>query len=320
MELTTRIEQWPVARPFRIAYHTFHARDLLVVEARDGAHVGRGEAGGHPHLEPLADAQKRIDALATTLTREDLLTVLPAGPARNALDCALWDLEAKRTQRRAWTLAGLPAPQPIRTAYTIGIAEIDAMVAQARAMGDFSLLKIKVDGAAGFAALRAIAAARPDAEFIVDANEGWRRDELDRFLADAAALRVRLIEQPLPRGADDVLLDFDSPIPFAADESFHTIGDLARIADRYRVVNIKLDKIGGLTAALRAAAEAERRGLTPMVGCNGATSLGIAPAYCLALRCRWVDLDSPLLLARDRAPGMTYRDGCVLPPRADVWG
>ncbi len=324
LSLTAELQQWPVRRPFRIAYHTFHHRDLLRVEISDGQHTGVGEAGGHPQLEPLPEAQARLfdyaPRLAGGTTRADVLRELPAGPARNALDCALWDLEAKSRGERVWDLAGLPGAKPVTTAYTIGLRALPDMVAEAEALADFRLLKLKVDGESGFDLLEAIANARPDASFIIDANEAWTFEQLAALTERAAELRVVLIEQPLPKDEDAQLEAFTSPVPLAADESFHTAADVPRLRNRYQVINIKLDKTGGLTAALEAARAAEAAGMALMVGCNGGTSLGIAPAYCVALLCRYVDLDSPLLLARDREPGLRYQDGQVLPPAAGIWG
>jgi len=324
MQLTVEIDRWPLSRPFKIAYHTFTQRDLLRVELRQDGLVGRGEAGGHPQLEPIETAQQRVlamrDDIVTGITREDLLTRMPCGPARNALDCALWDLEAKMAGRRVWELAGLPEPEPKLTAYTIGVASTKEMVEEAKRMHEYPLLKLKVDGNSGFELLQAVAEARPDASFIIDANEGWRPEQLTSFIAAAGNLRVELIEQPLPHDDDDTLAGIQSPIPLAADESFHGLADLDRMAGLYDVINIKLDKIGGLTEALMAARAAREKGLGVMVGCNGGTSLGIAPAYCLSLLCDFVDLDSPLLLAHDRAPGIEYRDGHVSPPSAEIWG
>lgn len=324
MQLTVEIDRWPVKRPFKIAYHTFTQRDLLRVELRRDGFTGRGEAGGHPHLEPIEDAAEHLlslrDDVAAGISREALLTRLPRGPARNALDCALWDIEAKSTGRRVWEIASLPDPRPILTAYTIGVAPVANMVAEARRMTDYPLLKLKVDSDTGFDLLKAVADARPDASFIIDANEGWRSEQLQSFIAAASDLRVDLIEQPLPHDDDEALASIESPTPFAADESFHGLPDLERMPGRYEVINIKLDKIGGLTEALLAARAARKQGLKVMVGCNGGTSLGIAPAYCLGLLCDFADLDSPLLLAHDREPAMEYRNGHVSAPSADCWG
>jgi L-alanine-DL-glutamate epimerase-like enolase superfamily enzyme len=324
MKLHVHIDQWPVKKPFKIAYHTFHHRDLLRVELADGDLIGRGEAGGHPQLEAIDVARERVlklrEEIESGISRQQLLQSMPRGPARNALDSALWDLEAKRARQRVWALAGLPDTRSIQTAYTIGIGPVGEMVAEALRMSDYPLLKLKVDGESGFDLLQAVAKARPDASFIIDANEAWRMEQLESFAAAAQKLRVQLIEQPLPHGEDEVLEDFASPIPLAADESFHGLPDVERLKNRYQVINIKLDKIGGLTEALLAAQKARELGLELMVGCNGGTSLGIAPAYCLALLCRYVDLDSPLLLAHDREQHLTYRKGCVHPPSAELWG
>lgn len=324
MELDVVIEGWTYRTPFKIAYHTFQESRLLVVTLRDGALIGRGEAGDHPQLQALEAARESILEIADELRRgvspEALMEMLPRGPARNAVDCALWDLACKRAGKRIWDLAGLPAPRPVQTAYTIGIAPLDDMVAEARRVTDLRLLKLKMDGRTGFETLRAIAAARPDAEFIIDANEGWSIEQLHEFLGAAAGFPVRLVEQPLPKAEDERLRGFRSPIPLAADESFHGLPDVERLDGLYPVINIKLDKIGGLTEALLAAREARRRGLEVMIGCNGGTSLGIAPAYCVGLLSRYADLDSPLLLARDREPRLVYSNGAVEPPTAELWG
>jgi L-Ala-D/L-Glu epimerase len=324
MELDVVIEAWSYRTPFKIAYHTFQESQLLVVTLRDGAHIGRGEAGDHPQLQSLDAARDSIleiaDDLRRGVSRETLMEMLPRGPARNAVDCALWDLACKKAGKRIWELAGLPAPRPVQTAYTIGIAPLDDMVAEAQRVTDLRLLKLKMDGRTGFETLRAIAAARPDAEFIIDANEGWSFEQLQEFLEAAAGFPVRLVEQPLPKTEDGRLRGFRSPIPLAADESFHGLPDVERLDGLYPVINIKLDKIGGLTEALLAAREALRRGLEVMIGCNGGTSLGIAPAYCVGLLSRYADLDSPLLLARDRDPRLVYRNGAVEPPTAALWG
>lgn len=324
MKLTVEIDRWPLKRPFKIAYHTFTERDLLRVELRQDGLTGRGEAGGHPHLEPIEAARQRVlnmrNDLAAGITRQQLLTRMPRGPARNALDCALWDLEAKKAGRRVWEIAELPEPEPTLTAYTIGVAAISDMVAEAKRMREYSLLKLKVDSNSGFELLQAVVDARPDASFIIDANEGWLPRQLQSFIDSAGDLGVELVEQPLPHDDDAALADIQSPIPIAADESFHGLPDLERMSGLYDVINIKLDKIGGLTEALLAARAAREKGLSVMVGCNGGTSLGIAPAYCLSLLCDFVDLDSPLLLAHDREPGIEYRDGYVVPPSAEIWG
>ena len=324
MRMKVQIDRWPVKKPFKIAYHTFQHRDLLRVELTEGDLVGRGEAGGHPQLQSIEEAQDSLLQIQTEieagLSRLDLMNNFPRGPARNALDCALWDLEAKRQKKRVWAIANLPRPKPVQTAYTIGIASIDEMVADAVGMMDYQILKLKVDGESGFDALQAVAKARPDASFIIDANESWRLEQLESFIIQAQKFRVLLIEQPLPANADEALEKFDSPIPLAADESFHGLADVERLKNRYQVINIKLDKIGGLTEALMTVQRAQEMCMELMVGCNGGTSLGIAPACYVAQLCSFVDLDSPLLLAYDRTPGLTYRNGKVYPPDPELWG
>ncbi len=324
MNLQLAIEAWPYATPFKIAYHTFTDSRLLVVELRDGDLIGRGEAGDHPQLQTLEEGRDSILAIepriSQGLTRDELMALMPRGPARNALDCALWDLECKRAGKRIWDLASLPPPRPLATAYTIGLAPIERMVDEATRITDYRMLKLKMDGSSGFDVLRAIATARPDAEFIIDANEGWRFEQLEEFLAAAASYPVRLVEQPLPKAEDERLRGFKSPIPLAADESFHGLPDVDRLAGLYQVINIKLDKIGGLTEALLAARKALAQGLEVMIGCNGATSLGIAPAYCIGLLGSFADLDSPLLLAADRDPRLAYSAGQISPPEPELWG
>lgn len=324
MKLAVFIDEWPLKRPFKIAYHTFHSSTLIRVELSEGDLVGRGEGGEHPHLEPLAKGRARIAELAGLIehgiSRLQLCELMDRGPARNALDSALWDLECKRAGLRLWELEGLPTPRPIATAYTVGIAPLAEMIEEARQMKDYPLLKLKVDASTGFDVLQAVADARPDAEFIIDANEGWKPAQLESFIAAAARYPVRLIEQPLSRADDAALKGLKSPIPIAADESFQGLPDVEKLVDRYDVINIKLDKVGGLTEALMAARAAKSAGLRLMVGCNGGTSLGIAPAYCLGLLCDYADLDSPLLLARDREAPLSYRDGSVLGPEARLWG
>ena len=324
MKLSVEIEHFPLRNPFKIAYHTFEDSELIRVEIEADGLVGRGEGGSHPHLQALDVGRDQILALKYDLehglTTDELLERMPRGPARNAVDCALWDLKAKQAGTRVWEMLDLPEPEPLTTAYTIGIADREKMIEEALAMSDYAVLKIKVDGSSGFELLEAIAQVRPDAEFIIDANEGWQFSQLKEFVERATALRVRLIEQPLPRDDDKALTQFNSPIPLAADESFHGLPDVERLADRYQAINIKLDKIGGLTEGLQAARAIRSRGLEVMVGCNGGTSLGIAPAYCIGLLASHIDLDSPLLLARDREFALRYEQGQVHAPLPELWG
>jgi len=243
-----------------------------------------------------------------------------AGAARNALDCAFWDLEAKRAGRPAYALAGLTAPRPLVTAYTISLDHADAMAAAAAKAASCKLLKVKLGGAGDVGRISAIRAAAPRCELIVDANEGWTPDNFAENLAACADAGVTLVEQPLPAGADQCLGAFPHGIPICADESVHDCGSLPALVGKYDAVNVKLDKTGGLTEALKLAAEAERLGFGLMVGCMVSTSLAMAPAHLLAQRARVVDLDGPLLLAKDRPHGLRYEGSLVYPPTPELWG
>jgi L-alanine-DL-glutamate epimerase-like enolase superfamily enzyme len=261
-------------------------------------------------------------SLADGVDRGALQMLLPPGAARNALDCALWDLNAKQSGREAYELAGLTAPKPLVTAFTISLAAPDAMGEAAERAASRPLLKVKLGGGDGAdpQRLAAVRRAAPQANLIVDANEGWREDELAANLAACAEAGVTLIEQPLPEGRDNKLASMARPIPVCADESVHDLASLDALAGKYDAVNIKLDKTGGLTEALALCAEAERRGLTVMVGCMVATSLAMAPAMLVAQRARVVDLDGPLLLARDRADGLRYQGSTAYPAHPQLWG
>jgi L-alanine-DL-glutamate epimerase-like enolase superfamily enzyme len=252
--------------------------------------------------------------------RETLRRQMPAGAARNALDCALWDLEAKRAGQRAAALAGLPPLRPVTTAYTISLDEPEAMAATAAgAARRMPLLKLKLGGAGDAERLRAVRLACPTVRLIADANEACTSELLPSLMQAAAETGVELIEQPLPADADAALAGA-RPVPVCADESLHTLADLDRLAGRYDAINIKLDKAGGLTEALALAAAARARGLSIMVGCMVSTSLAMAPALLLAQDAAWVDLDGPLLLARDRTPALSYEGALVHPPEPPLWG
>jgi L-alanine-DL-glutamate epimerase-like enolase superfamily enzyme len=254
------------------------------------------------------------------LDRHALQHAMPAGAARNALDCALWDLAAKRAGRPAYDLAGLPAPGPVTTAYTISLAEPTVMAQAAERAAHRALLKIKLGTDGDPARIRAVRAAAPKTTLIVDANEGWSETNLAANLDACAQAGVALVEQPVPDGRDDVLGRMKRPLPVCADESVHDRASLAAHAGKYDAVNIKLDKAGGLTEALAVAAEAQRQNFTIMVGCMVATSLAMAPAMLLAQTARFVDLDGPLLLSRDRADGLRYAESLVYPPSSSLWG
>jgi L-alanine-DL-glutamate epimerase-like enolase superfamily enzyme len=301
-----------------------HGDVLTVTVEKDGA-VGRGECTPYPRYgESMESVQALIEleraAVEAGCPREDLLLSMGAGAARNALDCALWDLEAKRADRRAWQLAGLPEPKPITTAYTLSLDTPEAMGEAARVAADRPLLKVKLGGAGDPERIRSVRAGAPKARLIVDANEAWAPEQVRPFLEVMADCGVELVEQPLPAHHDAMLAEIPHPVPIGADESVHDSATLEPLVGRYDVVNLKLDKTGGLTEALRFVARAEELGLGLMVGCMLGSSLAMAPAVLVAQRARFVDLDAPLLLAEDRSPALRYEGSTVFPPEPELWG
>jgi len=325
INLTTRAETWPIAGTFTISRGAKTEAAVVVAELSDGTHRGRGECVPYARYgETVATVTAAIEAMrpriAAGLDRAGLQQAMKAGAARNALDCALWDLEAKRTGKPAHELAGMAAPQPLVTAFTISLASPEEMAIAALKAADRALLKVKLGGAGDPERIAAVRRAAPRAELIVDANEAWTQQNLTDNLAACAAAGVTLIEQPLPDGHDDVLSAFRHPVPICADESVHARSSLAGLVHKYDAVNIKLDKTGGLTEALATAEEAARLGLTVMVGCMVATSLAMAPAMLVAQRARVVDLDGALLLAKDREHGLRYDGSVMHPPSAELWG
>ncbi|QRG05845.1 dipeptide epimerase [Xanthobacter dioxanivorans] len=324
-ELTLSVERFPIAGTFTIARGS--KTEAVVVEVRlaeDGL-IGRGECVPYARygetVEGVAAAITALGpAIAAGLGREELQHRMPAGAARNALDCAFWDLEAKRGGLRAAELAGLPAMRPLVTAYTLSLDEPDAMARAAAAAIDRPLLKLKLGAPGDARRLAAIRAAVPQARLIVDANEGWKPADLHLMMEACAAARVELVEQPLPAGKDAILARIDRLVPVCADESVHDRAGLATLKDRYDAVNIKLDKTGGLTEALALADAARGHGFSVMVGCMLASSLAMAPALLVAQHAEVVDLDGPLLLARDRVPGLRYEGAVVYPPEPELWG
>ena len=323
--LRVATERWPIAGAFTISRGSKTEAEVVVAEVSDGIYRGRGECVPYGRYDETAEAVSAALAalapqVARGLDRAELQSVLPAGAARNALDCALWDLAAKRAGRPVHALAGLAPPVARVTAYTISLASPAAMADAAAKAAGRPLLKLKLGQPGDPERIRAVRAAAPDAELIVDANEGWTAADLPENLAACAAAGVTLVEQPLPAGDDAALATFPHPIPLCADESVHDRGTLARLAGRYDAVNVKLDKTGGLTEALAVIAEAERLGLMLMVGCMIATSLAIAPALLLASRARVVDLDGPLLLARDRPHGLRFDGSLIHPATPELWG
>jgi L-Ala-D/L-Glu epimerase len=325
LALHVTTERWPIAGAFTISRGSKTEAEVVVAEVSDGLHRGRGECVPYPRYYETVDAVARsISDLAPRIThgidRAELQALLPAGAARNALDCALWDLEAKRAQRPVHELAGLPPPQPRVTAYTISLAAPDTMAAAAAKAAARPLLKVKLGQPGDPERIRAVRAAAPRAELIVDANEGWTAANLAENLAACAAAGVTLVEQPLPTDADAALAGIPHPIPVCADESVHDRASLARLAGKYDAINLKLDKTGGLTEALALAEAADRMGFALMVGCMISTSLAIAPALLVAQKARVVDLDGALLLAHDRPRGLRYDNARVYPGAAELWG
>ena len=320
-----RLETWSLRGAFRISRGAKTEARTVVVELSDGPHRGRGEAVPYPRYDETPEGTRdEIEgvraAVEAGLDREGLQSALPPGAARNALDCALWDLEAKQTGRAAWALAGLAAPQPCVTAVTLSLDTPARMGADAARHAALPLLKLKVTGEGDLARIRAVRENAPHARLIVDANEGWTPSMLDELLPAFAALGVEMVEQPLPAAEDAALEDRRLALPLCADESCHTRADLPRLKGRYPMINIKLDKAGGLTEALALAAEAKAMGFRIMVGSMVGTSLAMAPAALLAGLAAYVDLDGPLLLARDRSPGLGYDGAVMTPPEPALWG
>ena len=325
MNLTVRIERWPLQRAFTISRGSKTEAVVVVAELEHGGHRGRGEAV--PYLrygETPEGVAAVIEAMGAALSggldRIGLQTAMPSGAARNALDCAFWDLAAKQAGHPAHELAALPAPKSVVTAYTVSLDKPKTMAEAAASAASRPLLKVKLGGGDDAARIAAVRRAAPKAELIVDANEGWSEDDLERNFAACAQAGVTLIEQPLPEGRDATLARIRRPIPVCADESVHDRASLEAIGGKYDAINVKLDKAGGLTEALALAAEAERRGFDIMVGCMVATSLAMAPAMLVAQRARVVDLDGPLLLAEDRPHGLRYEGSIVYPAKAVLWG
>ena len=323
--LTVRLESWPLRGAFRISRGAKTEAHVVVAEIADGPHAGRGEAVPYPRYDETPEgAHEEIesvrDQVERGLSRECLLEALPPGAARNALDCALWDLEAKQAGRPVWALAGIDKPEPCITAFTLSLDTPDNMGKAAARHAHLPLLKLKVTGEGDTERIRAVRANAPDARLIVDANEGWTPPMLDDLPPALAALGVEMVEQPLPSADDAALEGRRLALPICADESCHTRTDLPGLAGRYPMVNIKLDKTGGLTEALALAAEAQDKGFRIMVGSMVGTSLSMAPAALLAGFADYVDLDGPLLLVRDRTPGLRYDGAVMSPPEPALWG
>lgn len=324
LALSVKIERWPIAGKFTISRGAKTEAAVVVATISDGTFSGRGECVPYPRYGEnvrgvLATIASLTPRLKEGLTRGELQEALPPGAARNALDCALWDLSSKRSGKRAWELADLPEPEPMLTAYTLSLDTPEAMAAAA-ANARLPLLKLKLGAPGDPERLRAVRAAVPKARLIADANEGWNAENLADNLDACAAANVRLVEQPLPADADGILAELDHPVAICADESVHDRRDLAALVEKYDAVNIKLDKAGGLTEAIALATDASKMGFEIMIGSMVSTSLGVAPALLLTQQASFIDLDGPLLLARDRDGGLTYEDGVVSAPDSALWG
>ena len=318
-------ERWPIAGAFRIARGAKTEAHVITVTLARGEHVGRGEAVPYGRYgESIASVTNQInsvrDAVEAGMDRQALQSALPPGAARNAIDCALWDLEAKQAGVRAWTLAGLSRLDPVKTAYTISLDTPEKRGDAARAAAGRPMLKLKIGAADDLAKVEAVRAAAPRTRLVVDANEALDIDTLNRLAPDFARLGVKMIEQPLPVADDEALSAYTGRVPLCADESLHSRAELDRCARLYQAINIKLDKTGGLTEALALRREADARGLMIMAGCMVSTSLAMAPALLIAQGAEVVDQDGPLLLARDRDPGLAILGSMIEPPPAALWG
>jgi L-Ala-D/L-Glu epimerase len=325
LALSVRVERWPIAGSFVISRGAKSEAVVVVAELSRGDHRGRGECVPYARYgETVADVAEAIRAMATELARgldrTGLQSAMSPGAARNALDCAFWDLEAKYAGRPVHQLLGQAPPKPLITAYTISLGTPQEMAQRAAKASGLPLLKIKLGAAGDPARIAAVRHAAPRARLIVDANEGWTPDDLEQNLAACAEAGVTLVEQPMPADRDQALTRAARPIAVCADESAHARSSLPGLVGKYDAVNIKLDKAGGLTEALAMAEEAERLGLTLMVGCMVATSLAMAPALLLAQRAAVADVDGPLLLACDRPDGLRYEGSLVHPPARALWG
>jgi L-alanine-DL-glutamate epimerase-like enolase superfamily enzyme len=323
--LSVKLERWPIRGAFTISRGAKTEALVVVAQLDEAGLSGRGECVPYARYNESVDSvAAALDAMREPLShgldRAGLQKAMPPGAARNALDCAFWDLEAKRSGLAAHTLAQIPALQPVTTAYTISLGTPAAMAEASKQASGRAVLKIKLGGAGDHERIAAVRRAAPDSALIVDANEAWSSDNVAEFLAACARAGVKLIEQPLPAGHDDALAALQRAIPICADESVHDRASLAGLIGKYDAVNIKLDKTGGLTEALAMADDAERLGLDLMVGCMVATSLAMAPAMLLAQRAKFVDLDGPLLLARDRPDGLLYTGSQVHPASPALWG
>jgi L-alanine-DL-glutamate epimerase-like enolase superfamily enzyme len=323
LTVSANIETWPIAGEFAISRGSRTEAVVVVADISDGTHTGRGECVPYPRYDETP--QSVVAAIMAANPgdgpgRQALRKAMPAGAARNALDCALWDLQAKRSGIGVSKRCGHAAPKPVETAYTLSLGTPHTMAEAARHAAHYPLLKVKLGGDGDAARIAAVRSAVPDVRLIVDANEAWNDDNFIENMAACADAGIVLVEQPLPAEKDGLLARIAHAVPVCADESAHVAADLERLAGKYDAVNIKLDKAGGLTEALDMMQQAQTRGFLVMIGCMVGTSLAMAPAVILAQGADIVDLDGPLLLARDRQPGLIYTGGLIEPPSASLWG
>lgn len=326
-KLSVSRQKWPINGSFRISRGAKTHAEVVYVEIEYEGNIGKGEAVPYARYgESPKSVIQQIKAvkpqITTGISRLDLLKAMPPGAARNAIDAALWDLEAKILNQPASVIANLGLLPPVLTCYTISLDEPEKMAAAALSAQYHPLLKLKLGGSLKLdrAAMRAVRSALPQHRLVIDANEGWTEDSLFPLLDTAYECQIELVEQPLPADRDEILADFSPPVPLCADESFHTINDLPEIAEKYQAINIKTDKTGGLTHALAVEIAARNAGLKIMVGCMVATSLAMAPAFLLTPQADWVDLDGPLLLSKDRDYGLSAHNGVISPPDRELWG
>jgi len=324
LTVEVREEIWPLKKVFRISRGSHTEAQVVVVTVANDEHIGRGE--GVPikrYAQSVESVLAQIESIKAEkkLDRQRLQQLLPAGAARNALDCALWDLEAKTSGKRVWELANVPIVLEVETSFTISLDTPEKMAAAAAVAAGLPILKLKLQGDdLDLARVKGVRESAPAARLLIDANESWSPEHYRKIVPELHELGVELIEQPFPANADKVLETLDHPIPVCADESCHTTADLRRLTNRYEMINVKLDKTGGLTEALRLCDRARDSGFKLLIGCMVCTSLGIAPARLLASNADLVDLDGPLLLGRDREHGLAYTNGRLALPSAQLWG
>lgn len=326
MRALVRTEAWPIAGEFRIARGPRTTAEVVVLELEAGGQFGKGECVPYGRYDETVQSvreaiESTFEGLAERPNRETILTTMPPGAARNAVDCALWDLEAKQMGRPVWELIGLATEPPaVRTMRTVSVDSPEAMQRAASKLAHAATLKIKVDGGSDLERITAVHEAAPQSALVVDANESWSEDQLATWLPHLSPIGVVALEQPLPTGQDSALSTMRGVVPFCADEAFHDRRSFAAVDGKYDIINIKLDKTGGLTEALACLKEAESRGFTTMIGCMVSTSLAVAPALLLAHRAQYVDLDGPLLLERDRDGAIHEDAGSLLRPSDAIWG